>query len=159
MSPETRPKERLIGRVFENWLIPATFGVVTMCVVVQLLSFIPGVRPVMDRLEGRFTVIPTSAAPALQKMSAIVTLSVDDVPAAAHVQVELNRQSLGTFTSNQMTVTVHQGDSISFLDPDGTSVSISVDTNDPHLFMPMAGQVVQLGQGQTEAQLAAAEFI
>ncbi|GMA60822.1 hypothetical protein NZD89_14430 [Alicyclobacillus fastidiosus] len=147
--------------IFDDWFIPMAFGVVAVLVGVQALARIPIVRSTIDAKEGRF-VAQTAAVmqKAVQNDSAVVTLSANSTQAASHVEVTINGNSLGAFTTNEMRITVHDGDLISFRDTAGVKVEISVeDTSDSQLLLPAPGQVVDLDAQNKQASLSKAEFI
>ncbi|MFB5189424.1 hypothetical protein [Alicyclobacillus fastidiosus] len=147
--------------IFDDWFIPMAFGVVAVLVGVQALARIPIVRSTIDAKEGRF--VAQSAAvmqQAVKNDSAVVTLSTNSAQAGAHVEVTINGDSLGAFTTNEMRITVHDGDQIAFHDPDGVKVEITVtDTSDSQLLLPAPGQVVDLGPQNKQASLSTVEFI
>ncbi|EPZ42648.1 MULTISPECIES: hypothetical protein [Alicyclobacillus] len=146
---------------FDDWLMPVTFAVVAVLVGVQVVALIPSVRTAIDAKEGRFVAQPTAAMEhALASASAVVTLSASSAAEASHVEVLLNGQSLGTFTTNEMRITVHDGDLIEFDDKSGVAVNITVEnTSDNQLLLPAPGQVVTLGGQAKHASLPKAEFI
>ncbi|WAH35088.1 hypothetical protein [Alicyclobacillus dauci] len=159
MSSKSREIHRILG-FFDGWFIPMAFGVLTVFVCIQLLGFLPGVRAAMDKVEGRLSVQPATVPPtAVQSDSAVVTLTVDSLTSALGVEVLVNGRSLGNFTTNQMRITVREGDQIQFVDSTGDSVSISVDTDSDKLLLPAPGQSIQLDDSTRQAFLPAAEFM
>lgn len=163
MSMRKRPTEKgNVGRRFDDLLIPIAFGVLTVLIGVQLLSTIPRVRTTIDEIEGRFVAVPTTVVPTtVNDFSAVVTLSVDNTSVAPDIVVYRNGQSLGSFTTNQMRITVHEGDRIQVREkvPMKQSVSIYVDTDSAKLLLPAPGETLFLGQGVTSANLSSAEFM
>lgn len=156
-----RSKRNLVVHsFFENWFVPMVFGVVVVAVVVQVIGTNPTVRTAMDRVEGRFVNVSAinSVPPGLANATAVITLTASSINPSG-IEVLRNGTSLGDFISNQMRVTVHEGDKLEFVDLDGSNVSITVDTNSPDILHPASGQVVLMNSKNRHASLSNVEFI
>lgn len=159
MSSKTGGKNRFLA-LFDDWFIPMAFGVLTVLLCVQAISLVPQVRAAMDHVEGRFVAQPATAVPtAVKKDTAVVILTASSTQNATGVEVFLDNQSLGDFTTNQMRITVHDGQKIHFVDHSGKSIYISVDTDNANLLLPAPGQTVELSSATPTAALSSAEFI
>lgn len=157
-----RVQSHAIVHFFDDWFVPIAFGVMTVLVGVQLISLVPSVRNTFDLVEGRFAALPTTVVPAVVKQdSAVVILSASNTALASQITVYRNGHSLGTFSTNQMRVTVREGDRITFRDVigNGQSVSVSVDTDSAKLLLPAPGERVSLGNGVSTAALSKAQFM
>lgn len=157
--PDRRSKD-WIYNYFENWFIPMAFGVIVVVVVIQFIGMVPGVRAVMDRVEGRFQEAKAvnSTPPGLVDASAVLKLIVSG-GSASSVEVLKNHHSLGTFTTRQMRVTVHAGDVIQFIDIGGKKAEITVNTDSSDLFQPAPGQVVVLSPSSRKGSLRPVVFL
>lgn len=143
-------------------MVPIAFAVVCILVLVQALGVVPSVRAAMDRAEGRFVAVQASAQPpSLQNVSGAITLTLDSPDQASHIVVYRNGVSLGTFTTNQMGVLLHNGDTITFRDttPNGPQVAIYVTNDNQNLLLPASGQTAWLGNGVATASLGKTEFM
>lgn len=152
-----------ITRWLDNWIVPVAFGVLSVLIFVQLIGVIPSVRSAFDRAEGRFAAIPTSAEPsAVKDMSGPITLMLDAPAQASHILVFRNGVSLGAFTTNQMDILLHDGDTITFRDatPNGPKVAIYVTSSqDPNMLLPAPGETVWVGSGVSTASLGKTAFM
>jgi hypothetical protein len=146
---------------FDDWFVPCAFGVFTVLVGVQLITHLPGIQPMVDRMEGRFASVPVSTTPPSQVKSdeAVVTLTAQSSGSLSGLEVRLNGQSLGRFTTNQMNITVREGEQIQLIDHNGSTVSVSVDTDSGLLLLPAPGQIVELSANQPVGELSPAEFM
>lgn len=158
------PDQKLKNRTynfFENWFIPMTFGVAAVVVAVQFIGMLPDVRNAMDRVEGRFqkAMAVNAEPPGLVGTTAVITLHISLGSRGSGIEVMKNQQSLGAFTTDQMRVSVHEGDVIHFVDVSGVATDIRVDTGSSQLLEPASGQVITLSPSHRRAGLTPAKFL
>ncbi|GLV12636.1 hypothetical protein Heshes_03200 [Alicyclobacillus hesperidum] len=146
---------------FDDLLIPVTMGVLSVLVLVQVVGMAPSMRKAMDRMEGRFVSATVAEPASVRSASGSIVLTASSVADASHVVVFRNGVSLGTFTTNQMDILVHEGDHITFRDetPNGPEVFIYVTDQAPNLLLPATGETVELGSGTATADLDQVSFM
>ena len=151
---------RLIGE-FDNVLIPVALGLLTMTLLVQVAATNPAVQSRLDRLEGRFSAVPTQVIPpTVNSETAAVTLYLSPSTGQhPNVTVSVNGKPVANFTSASAHLNVKEGDRITLTSNDLTGpVYITVDHNDPNLLFPAPGQVVELSPNDPTGQLPSVEF-
>ncbi|GMA55758.1 hypothetical protein C7445_102318 [Alicyclobacillus sacchari] len=146
---------------FDDLLIPVTMGVLSVLVLVQVVGMAPSVRQAMDRMEGRFVSATVTEPASVRSASGSILLTASSAAVASHVVVFRNGVSLGTFTTNQMAILVHEGDRITFRDemPNGPQVFIYVTAQAPNLLLPATGETAELGAGTATADLDQVSFM
>jgi len=148
----------VIERV-DRFLIPISFGLLTMLVLVQMLTNLPSIRSKVDQMEGRFASVPAEVIPSsVAQDQAIITLFLSPDQTNSAIGVFKNGDLIGNFSSSQLRVTVHEGDRLSIQSSRPATVSVVVDHNDPNLLLPAPGQTVALTPGQAQAYLPSVQF-
>lgn len=143
----------------DGFLVPISFGLLSMVVLVQLLSTIPVVRSKLDIMEGRFSAVPTQVVPSsVANEQAQLSLRLSPDQTDPGVEVFKNGQLVGDFANSELTVTVHEGDQLTFRTTQSGTVYVVVDHNDPNLLLPAPGQMVELSPQHPQGSLPAAEF-
>lgn len=129
----------------DHWLGPMALATLTVLCSAQLVTRIPAVRTYVDAVEGRFYSVPATVIPAsaLHESTVVQVYLSPNIP-RPDVQVLVNGQAIGSFTSTSLNLRVTEGDTIGFRSHNGGDLLITFDDDDPNLFVPAPGQTVEL---------------
>lgn len=162
MTSQKSRQERMWKQVIDavdGYLIPISFGLLSMVILVQLFSTIPTIRAKLDTMEGRFSAVPAEVIPSsVNQEQTQISLHLSPNQTDPGVQVFNNSKFVGTFTSPELTLTVREGDRISLQTQQTGTVYITVDHNDPNLLLPAPGQTIELSPQQQTASFPAVQF-
>lgn len=163
MSEQHSRKSTILHSIInhvDGFLVPISFGLVSMVIFVQVIATIPVVRGKIDSMEGRFSLVPAQVIPAsVAQEQAQISLHLSPDQNNSGVQVFNNGKLVGTFMSSILTLSVHEGDKLTFNSPGAAgTVYIVVDHNDPNLLLPAPGQTVELTSQSPSASLPAVQF-
>jgi hypothetical protein len=153
----------IVNRI-DAFLLPVSFGFLTVLVLAQLATTIPTVRRTVDRVEGRF--VPYSSASAYtqqaeQSGSIQLYVSPDTkLSQTPPLRVLVDGRPVATLTGAKVTVRVHNGDHIELTATNlHQTAYITVDHNNPAILMPAPGQTVELSPTHLKATFPAVQFL
>lgn len=143
----------------DDYLPSITFGIFTVLVIAQFFSLNPIVRARLDTLEGRFVSQPVNVVPN-SVLSDVAHLSLNISPNKSYpnIYIELNGEYVANFTKPSITLSVHEGDNLTLQSNGQQIVYVTVDQNDPYLFMPAPGMVFKLDSRHPSVKLPSAAF-
>ncbi|MCL6592744.1 MAG: hypothetical protein K6T31_02095 [Alicyclobacillus sp.] len=152
-------RESRLATVLDRYLGAVAWGFVTTLVLVQAVTYIPWVRHTLDRSAGRLVQVPTEVVPAtVQSRQASVTLYLEPAVARPDVVVALNGKPVGRFDAPQLSVTVHEGDTLQVCLQAPGQVTVDVEHNDADLVWPAPGMTLTLEQPGEWVSFPKAEF-
>jgi hypothetical protein len=164
MGTDERTTENLWKNLVEHvdrFLIPVSFGFLTILLLVQVITAFPPIRHSLDLISGEFSQMPTSVIPAsVKNETATITLYLAPSEMThPDVQVFVNGQLVGHFVKSSLVIQCREGDKITLQTTGVGLVQVSVDHNDPNLLVPAPGQAITIRKPYQPAQLAVVEFV
>ncbi len=134
----------LLGKLtayIDGWLVPFAFGTLSVLIGAQMITSIQPVRAYVDEVEGRFIEEPASVIPqSVNHETANLSLFLSPTVARPDIKVILNGRVLARFLTAQLTIAVHEGDSVQFESSGHGLAYISTESDNSSLLVPAPGQ-------------------